>query len=528
MSSWLNLQKSLMESHDLIAEIDVETTTLTRIGGYKATPYSLGLKLFSIPTAKSLKGIWRWWARAAIVGAYNGKINYKEANKHLNKVLGGTGKDEGVSLFKLEISDIKFTQNYEDKLSQIINEIDRFFENAKSFLENQISTLKLPQDTEISVSLNPSDLAIIIEYKGDLSKYKNRIDNLIKKGPLGNYFVGSKLTKKNRRIVISLQIPELNNYPQIPRVKLLLMKRKDVEDEVLKRSNINSEKVLRYLERVKEEISALISRGLKFRISLYGIRGREHDFEKVNFALSSLMLSLILGGIGSITKRAFGSLRILSFRFGDGLKVDQELRKIFQELQDKEFTESELKERLEKMCNITINYAKRLFNINTNKEEKGYIPEVPSLSNIRIEVIECKSLNLAEIGNAFVKQTWKVSSRVQGRDLHTWILGLPRFQKEMGTGYAVKRDKSYDPLRRVSSIGVRFFKTRNKDFIIIYGLPSKDWPKDLYHIRSRRPLDEKLVREISIGNSIEKVFDYAFRKVLEYIKSSCQRGVKSG
>ncbi|MEM1986523.1 MAG: type III-B CRISPR module RAMP protein Cmr1 [candidate division WOR-3 bacterium] len=419
MSSWLNLQKSLMESHDLIAEIDVETTTLTRIGGYKATPYSLGLKLFSIPTAKSLKGVWRWWARVAIVGAYNGKVNYKKANEHLNKILGGTGKDEGVSLFKLEISDIKFPQNYEDKLSQIIGKIDEF-----------------------------------------------------------------------------------SNYLQkIPRVKLLLMKREE--------------------ERVKEEMSILISEGLKFRISLYGSR----DVEKVNFALSSLMLSLIFGGIGSITKRGFGSLRVLSFRFGYGLKVDQELQKIFQEVQDKEFTENELKEKLKKMCNITMNYAKRLFDISISKEEEEGIPEVPSLNNIRIEVVECKSLNLAEIGNAFVKQTWKKHPRAQGRNLHTWILGLPRFQKK--TGYAIKRDKSYDPLRRISSIGVRFFKACNKDFIIIYGLLSKDWPENLYHIRRGEPR-EKLVREISIGNSIEKVFDYAFRKVLECIKSSCQRGVKSG
>ncbi|MEM3383862.1 MAG: type III-B CRISPR module RAMP protein Cmr1 [Nitrososphaerales archaeon] len=518
MSSWLELQKNLVEAHELIAEIDVETITLTRIGGYKATPYSLKQNLPSEPTAKSLKGVWRWWARTAIVGACNGKIDYKKANEYLNKILGGTGKSEGVSLFRLEISDVRFPENFETKLSQINNEIDNFYNKAKDFLMNQVSQLHLPQNTEVSVTLNPSTPAIIIQNKTiPLDQYRNDTDNSIKRGPLKDYFVKSELrlkrNKRYHRIFVTLQISKLNRYSQIPRVRLLLMKRRLEEEDNLKRNNIDSEQIIKYLERIKEEMAVLVSEGIKFRISLYGSK----DVEKVNFVLSSLMLSLILGGIGSMTKRAFGSLKLLSFRFGPVLKIDQEIQEIFQELQNKQFTKDELKKMLENLCNITVNYAKRLFNIREVQESRD-IPNVPSLSNIKIEVIECSSLDLVKIGEAFVKQTWKLSPMAQGRDLHTWILGLPRFQQ--GTGYAIKINRDYESPRRLSSIGVRCFKAHNKNFIIVFGLLSNDWPKNLWHIRHKGPELKKQVKDISIGSSLQKVFDQAFREVSNRV---CQK-----
>ncbi|MDW8044997.1 MAG: type III-B CRISPR module RAMP protein Cmr1 [Nitrososphaerota archaeon] len=522
MNSWSELQKNLVETNEFIAEIDVETITFTRMGNYKATPYNLEQNLITVPAAKSLKGVWRWWARTAIVGAFDGRVNYKEANKYLNKILGGTGKGEGSSLFRLEISDIKFPINFETNLSQICNEIDKFYEKAKDFLMDQRLRSYLPHNTKVSISLNPSNTVITIEHRNiPLYRYKNFVEGeLIKKGPLKDYFVKSQLhirSKNGRhRIVATLQIPNLNIYPKIPRVKLLLMKRRDNEDDTLNKANIDSQRIMNYLKRVKEEMAVLVSKGLRFKISLYGIR----DEEKVNFLLSSFLLSLILGGIGSLTKRAFGSLKLISFRFREGLKIDRGIQEIFQELQDKEFIANELKETLKKLCDITITHAKRLFNISKTQESRS-IPIVPSLSNIRIEVIECPSPDLSKIGGAFVKQTWKTKPVAQGRNLHTWILGLPRFQERTKTGYAikVKRDHEiYEPLRRISSIGARYFKTRSKNFIIVFGLLSEDWPKDLWHIRSKNQPDyEKLVKEIPNGNSLQKVFDYAFEKVISLV-----------
>lgn len=518
MSSWLEFQKNLVEAYDFIAEIDVETITLTRMGNYKTTPYSLKQNLFSLPTAKSLKGVWRWWARTAIVGAYNGRVNYKKANEHLNRILGGIGKDEGISLFRLEISDVRFPKDSDANLMKIINEIDKYYEKAKEFLILQEPQLSLPKNTKVSVTLNPSISGISIEnQKILLHPYEMKLGELIKDGPLGNYFVTSKKAKKGHKINISLKIPipNLNDYLKIPRIRLLLMKRGNEED-VLDKNNIDSEKIIKYLERLKEEMSILVSTGLKFKILLYGSK----EAEKVNFALSSLILSLILGGVGSMTKRAFGSLKLISFRFRHDLKISQEVQEVFQELQNKDFTKDELKNTLEKLCNITINYAKRVFNISKVQEFRG-TPIVPSLSNIRIETIECSYPNLAKIGNAFLKQKWKQRLMVQGRDLHTWILGLPRFQEETGYAKIKHNHKTYEPLRRISSIGARCFKTPHKNFIIVFGFLSDDWPMDLWHIRRKgQPEREKLVRDITIGSSLQSVFDQAFKEVLKRV---CER-----
>lgn len=516
MSSWLEIQKEILNEQEFIAEINLKTITLTRLGSYKATPYSLNLNLLNEPTTNSLKGVWRWWARIAIVGAYSGKANYKKVNKHLNKLLGGAERNEGVSLFKLEVSDIEFPPNFKDRIAKISDGIDEFYKKAEDFLITQEPLLKLPQNTIVSVKLNPFAPKITIENKRiPLGRYKNRIDDIIKRGPLKDYFVDSQFVSKHNRIEIKLRIPELNTYPQIPRIRLLLMK-KEAEEDTLTKNSVESEeekeKIKRYLERVKEEMSILVSEGLKFKVSLYG----NGEVEKVNFALSSLLLSLILGGIGSITKRAFGSLKILSFKFKDSLKIDKEIEEIFQELVNKEFSKDELKRILERLCNITINYARRVFKIE-RVEEFCDIPTVPSLSKMRIEVIECTSPDLVKIGNAFVKQSWKTKPATQGRNVHTWILGLPRFQKR--TGYAIKqREGHYDPLRRLSSIGVRLFKARNKNFIILFGLISNDWPRNLLHIRHRKqPEQEKPVKDITIGGSLHSVFDYAFKEVLKRV-----------
>jgi len=530
LSTWLEIQENLVKDRDLIAEIGVEMITLMRLGGYKATPYSLKLNLLTQPSAKSLKGIWRWWARAAIVGAYNGKINYKEANKYLNKLLGGTGKDEGISSYTLQISDVKFPVNHEQTLNLIKYDIDKFYEKAKEFLirqEPQLrSQLRLPYDTQVSVQLNPSNTAIIIENKKmPLDRYKNTIYNATKQGPLKDYIIDIRLAKKGRRIEIKLVIQKISIYSQIPRVKLLIMKREDEED-TLDKNNIDSNKIEKYLKRVKEEMAALVSKGLSFKILLYG----NMETKKVNFALSSFLLSLILGGIGSITKRGFGSLRLLSLKLRDGLQIDERIKEIFEKLQKNNLTKDELTEILKKLCNIVVICARNVLNV---REQTDGIPDVPSLSNIRIEVIECpfslagrdvmkksKEGEMAEdlnkIGRAFVKQTWKLNPMEQGRNLHTWILGLPRFRN--GTGYAIKTDGKYDPLRRTSSIGARYFVSGDRGFIIVYGFLSNDWCKDLLHIRREGQRErEKKVKEILGDKTFQMIFDEVFKKVSEMI-----------
>jgi CRISPR type III-B/RAMP module RAMP protein Cmr1 len=501
MSSWTQLQEKLVQDYEFIAEIELETITYMRLGNYKAVPHELDEKLLNEPIAKSLKGIWRWWARAAIIGAYGGGANYKEANKFLNKLLGGMGKGEGGSLFRLEVSNIEFHENYKDKLKEINNEIDNLYDNAKNFLSNKVQKLKLPQNVKVSVKLNPSDANLTIEGKMELKRWYQNAEKLVKES-LREYFLDVK--KKDKKIIFILKIPKLDSYVEIPRIKLLLMRRRDKgEEDTLEKDNIDSEGIRKYLERIKEEMRVLITKGVKFKISLYGSR----DSEKVNFAVSSLLLALIFGGLGSITKRAFGSLKLLSYKFRDNL-VDKKIQDIYQKLQNGKSTEEELRNMLNELCKITIVYAKKLFNI--SETQSCEIPIVPSLSNIRIDVIKkSQPVNLAKIGCCFLKQSWKKHPKESGRNLHTWILGLPRYQEK--TGY--KCDGKFD-IRRISSIGVRCFGINDDYFIILFGLMSKDWCEKLYHvswkgITTSFPFNEEFLKS---------VFEFAFKKISECLK----------
>ncbi|MEM2990499.1 MAG: type III-B CRISPR module RAMP protein Cmr1, partial [Halobacteria archaeon] len=65
--SYSGLQNKLLED-SVIESFLLESVTPVRIGGYNAQPYSskLGFDFFR---TSSVKGVWRWWARALISGA---------------------------------------------------------------------------------------------------------------------------------------------------------------------------------------------------------------------------------------------------------------------------------------------------------------------------------------------------------------------------------------------------------------------------------------------------------------------------
>ncbi|MEM0050195.1 MAG: type III-B CRISPR module RAMP protein Cmr1 [Candidatus Bathyarchaeia archaeon] len=69
--SYVDIQNRLLEG-SIIERIDLESVTPVRIGGYNAQPYSSKLDLLESIRAQSIKGVWRWWARALISGVLIG------------------------------------------------------------------------------------------------------------------------------------------------------------------------------------------------------------------------------------------------------------------------------------------------------------------------------------------------------------------------------------------------------------------------------------------------------------------------
>lgn len=406
MKSLADVQKDLEDSYDLITEIVVQTITLTRLGGYNAKPYSKELDLVNDLSAKSLKGVLRWWSRVAVVGAYGGTIDYVQANGLLAQIYGAAGGKAG----RVEASKFR--------------------------------------------------LSVKTEFPPDFQKRAITNVNILRK--------------------------ELEKYP---RLKLLLLRRG---------GDINV---------IEAELPVLKSIGIVFTIRLTGPK----EPDACNFVLSCLLMALIFGGVGSLTRRGFGSLRINSVVVK--YSCDKRLQKVIEQLRSGQLIKDTLKQLLDELVNLSMEFAKKYFRI-PSTDSQSSIPKVPSLNKFSLEVVECQSIKLDILGQAFLKSRWRQKFNGPSEELHTWILGLPRFVVRDGikTGYFSSAE------RRISSIAVRAFQSGSKRFVIIYGFLSSDWPSELEHYgRSGRRLTK-----ISTTN-LPTVFDYVFKKVVELVKDGCSQ-----
>lgn len=371
--SYSFIQDRLLDD-DRIATIIVESITPLRIGGYNAKPFSRKLKLMEKPRVQSLKGVWRWWARALIAGALlslgEEDINISRLNEKLNFLFGYT--------------------KYASKINLFIRDIEE-----KSYIE------------------------------------------------------GVRL--KN-----------------IPRINLLLQSR-EREDSLE--------------ERYYKELS--------FKVDLIKRMHTSINLNEKNFAISSLVLALTLGGLGSIQTRGLGKFKVI---LDDKTKSENlELGKILDKIYNSENLET-LTNSLESLVNLACKYTWELLGINVDSEKlikpkKSLVPAiVPNAPHIfRLEAVklyEDPIDALIHVGNATLKVNWKERFSDVGKNIHTWILGLPRQSRVKGkiTGYSI--DSS--PGRRLSSIGFSILKLRTRYAVVMYGFISVDMLDLLKGLRGKR------------------------------------------
>lgn len=406
MTGWVDIQQHLVRKYDLIAEIEAETITFTRLGGYNARPYSFELDILNGLSAKSLKGVLRWWSRAAVVGALGGTIDYAEANKYLKQIYGGVRRREGE---KTTASKIQLT-------------VETIF----------------PQSSEQRAK----------DAQNIHQKHHESRD----------------------------QLP--------PRMRLLL---------------------LAGGQRDKEERKTLETKNIKFKIQLLG----ERNPRLCNFVMASLLMTLILGGVGSMTRRGFGSLKPSSIRLGEDINWDTHLEDICNKLTSERFDANSLTDLLNDLRDKTIQYAKTCFKINYSQPGLS-IPLVPSLHNLELRVLSCRNPNLSDLGEVFLRNTWR-REKFLG---HTWVLGLPRNMKN--TGYFDERKR----LRRISSIGLRIFSIHDSTFVILYGFLSHDWPERIKHKgRRQHEIIEKKYK-------LKETYKNAFQTIKSLVEKRCQSQAK--
>ncbi|MEM2982019.1 MAG: type III-B CRISPR module RAMP protein Cmr1 [Candidatus Bathyarchaeia archaeon] len=389
MNSWLQIQENILE-RDLIAEIKLSNITPIRIGGYNAKPFSHALNLMEIPRVQSMKGLWRWWARAILAGA-------------------------------------------------------------------------------------------ILHNKGSLPKGISNIDKMVSK------LLGS--TKESSKLFIQLTIePNKISYissselKNIPRVKLVTMGLSDWEKRII--------------EQYYKTLSLKVTIGTRKNIE-------ENSNDAVMFALSSLIISIIFSGIGSITTRGFGKLKINNVE-SKNPKLSTEiinLDKLLKELYQKD-DEYDITKKLKDLILVSLEYASSYMSLERRVSDIkiSEIPLYPTLllncdpEIFRLETICISKRNSQQIleclGRSVLKTEWKrkkyMPIKSSGKYLHTWVLGLPRYQeltyeedgkrKKQLTGYIIDNEKEK---RRQSPIGFTILECSNGLALVMYGFLTSEFSKKL-------------------------------------------------
>jgi len=323
---------------------------------------------------------------------------------------------------------------------------------------------------------------------------------------------------------------QLRDLGDVARIKLISLERKEEKDKPEK-----------YRKRLREELSLCPPYSITVTLSVYTHKSDFTHMQALGLInlLGSAILMLIFSGFSAFSARGFAGCKLLDININPKLNdiIKSDLLKNIYNVYNicKEIINSRDKKVLEE------NIKKLIKNLNI-KELKN-IPNVPTLDSsfkyFQFRVFEVKQNYSTErilkiINESVMKATWKRLGRpdnrkaikIPGEEYHTWILGLPRTQRN--TGYIVFRNgEKEEAFRRKSAIGINIFENINKKFVILHGFISNDWPvitkdkqgKELI-LKHLSPIHEKGEKEItkimnvsSNSEAVHRAFNEAFRYV---------------
>lgn len=202
--------------------------------------------------------------------------------------------------------------------------------------------------------------------------------------------------------------------------------------------------------------------------------------ERNNFLVISFLTSLFLDGVGWAKNRGFGSITPLpKIHLHESLNID--IEKIYNEILGnlKRGYHNKAREYLFGLFEMGMNYLKKI--LKESRLSNQPWPKIPTISSkynskyFKLDIIPKENISyfklLECIGRSTLKNTWKSdiynrNIRSQGRDLHTWVLGLPRRFKNRG----YQDDISRFP----SSIRMKILDFGSKKYILIYGFLTED------------------------------------------------------
>jgi CRISPR type III-B/RAMP module RAMP protein Cmr1 len=532
-TNWHLIQEEIKKGNWLFT-ITLTNSSYLRIGGFNARPYSLELILGEKIRPSKIKGILRWWLRIITLGRNHNPSSYKEIEIIIGKYLGSDKKEEGQSKFLLNV----ISETNDEKINEFRNEMFKMIDQYTSQLLNfkykhegkEIN--KIPIE-KINLDLHPASLKIEFELKKELENKSiiNELKKLIEK-ELGSIVRINKINikkdkrdkyKRSNRIIASLELNDsfklLKELANIPRMKLILMERKEEKGDAKK-----------YINRIKEEFALYPPNSIKIKISFYEKPKdtRERIINIIEQVLIGLILMIIFQGLSAFSSRGFAGCKLLDVdinpKLNDSLKDIHNICKKIINSKDKKDLEESINELIKSL----------------NIKELISTPNVPTLDSsfkyFQFRVFEVKQNYSAEkilkiINESVMKSTWKQLDRqaikIPGEGYHTWILGLPRTQRN--TGYIVFRNgEREETFRRKSAIGINIFETNNKKFVILHGFISRDWPiytEDkqgkkliLKHLSPRYKEGEEITKIMDVYNTAEVVHK-AFSQAFKYVES---------
>ncbi|MEM2619315.1 MAG: type III-B CRISPR module RAMP protein Cmr1 [Candidatus Hadarchaeales archaeon] len=271
--------------------------------------------------------------------------------------------------------------------------------------------------------------------------------------------------------------------------------------------------------------------GLRFKLSFHLQPKSNLGEEEKEIAMWSIALYLIFGGIGAITRRGFGALRLT--------KEPTFFKEILVNYLHYDKITSEL---VRSTVGKALESAHKLLGTSPREREETPpfpVPPFPVLvrsdnvfkTEVR-EVIAEDSIDLlVKLGCCTLKEKWKRQREEKGYPYDTWILGLPRKGKikDLDTGYLVQKqqEEREGHERRASAICLKPLakaKNEKKWKILVYGFLSRDWPEKRIKHYSAEPIKEgnKIVgwKPLSpqlVKTTCEDAFKNAWEKILNLL-----------
>jgi CRISPR-associated protein Cmr1 len=299
--------------------------------------------------------------------------------------------------------------------------------------------------------------------------------------------IGSEESTSKLALKISypeeIKVVNVDKLQNIPRVKLILRLREEEKKQ--------------HRPEVKK-IEKLIDINNNFQLVVTKSQS-SIDNREIHFALYSLVLALLLSGIGALLNRGFGKIKMdLKTCINDELK--RYLSKLYSSGNVKD-----VKNNLDIFIKNSIKSAEEYLQFLEEIKKIDYTkflrgdkkPIIPVLMDnyFKLEVLGALTDKQEEIlrciGNSTLKLEWK-SYKLYGSAIeniqkekqkqvykehgvlyHTWILGMPRLTKDPST----RRTTGYIGInRRISSIAFSLLRSNlNVYYVIIYGFLTYDW-----------------------------------------------------